>query len=153
MWVIPSGLGCLTKWTDLCQRLWDRTYMQDLLRTSPRYSQSFWIRLDFLMFDWIFFYNLYIIYVVVWQISLTLPVLETVCVNFWCKSFNRIHRMHRILHFRFVVHSPHTSLATLGPCRPRTYREVFCIAFGNRAGTLIDGFIFTNGFFACTLAV
>lgn len=152
MWVISSGLGCLTKWTDLCQRLWDRTYMQDLRRTSPSYSQSFWIRLDFLMFDWIFF-TICISYVVVWQISLTLPVLETVCVNFWCKSFNRIHRMHRILHFRFVVHSPHTSLATLGPCRPRTYREVFCIAFGNRAGTLIDGFIFTNGFFACTLAV
>ena len=31
----------------------------------------------------------------------------------------------------------------------RTYREVFCKAFGESTGLLIDGFICTNGFFAC----
>lgn len=34
-------------------------------------------------------------------------------------------------------------------CYPRTYREVFCMAFGKNTGVLIDGFICTNGFFAC----
>eukprot|EP00438_Fugacium_kawagutii_P029505 Skav222731 [mRNA] locus=scaffold2390:264087:268988:+ [translate_table: standard] len=33
--------------------------------------------------------------------------------------------------------------------RYRSYREVFCMAFGKRTGYLIDGFIFTNCFFAC----
>jgi len=33
--------------------------------------------------------------------------------------------------------------------RCETYREVFCMAFGKNTGVLIDGFICTNGFFAC----